>query len=459
MWLHPRKGPTEAAARAAIDPETVDKLTRWYKGEGDRDDEIRAIALVRLARSRQLWFACDCLDQDHAPPLLAPACLSTVRTWYLRRLTGEGRAEHHDDCPFRREQVVKAEREARRASAIKRPEQWFSAVDPRPIHLAQRPESNRPNAADETGRLPRLARLLRLLLERAGFDRVDCHKWNREAGIADAFRAVRTAAEGLQVAPGVGLPSLLFTHPKAVESGQLLGVLTRAERSWPRGHAAQAFLMLYARGIDRNRILTAEGPISVGEPLCYSSQSAAEVEADSNVAIGRPAGKLKPGAPWLCLVAYGRPPEGGSIRPLKAWAEPVLSSQSFMPVRTEGERAVLKALQAIGPGLAKRGVTVTATRPLFGEEATDSAELELIQLEIVARETGEIFNLAIEARDGLEPSKHADRRVLDLSNDVADPERIRKHLWGRILRETETAGQGGPLWQRRSPNDRIPASP
>jgi hypothetical protein len=421
MWLCARQGTGREAIRFEIDQETVDRLTRWYSGNGDRRDELRSIALLRLARRKGQWIGCDCLGDQTAPPLLAPACLSVARTWYLRRLTGPSRPRHRNGCPFAVEQAS-APSTTTHVPDVE-PSHWFRAIDPPPRHMAKR-AAKASAAANRTASLtPRLGRLCHLMMQRAGLTRLIL--WNlANHGIARQFEKLHQANRALMIAPERPLGDLLFIHQRDLVSGAVQRELTRRCDNWPRGHAPQAFVLAYARGIDQNRILTADGPITIG---VEHAQSDDEPSVTYRGAILSPPVKPRPGGPWLCLVVVGRPPEGGMVQPLKAWAEPILSGRAFFPVRTDFERTILWTLLSAAPAMAARGTQVEAYRPLFGEHAQAAG----LQFRILDQDTGEVRCLTINTV-GAGLDDYGGGRT-SLRDDLSDAKALRKRLWRQMM--------------------------
>lgn len=443
MWLCARQGTGREATRLEIDQETVDRLTRWYSGHGDRGDELRSIALVRLARRKGQWIACDCLGDQTAPPLLAPACLSVSRTWYLRRLTGPSRPRHRNNCPFAVEQ------ETVPSTTTQLPDvelsHWFRAIEPPPRHMAKR-AATASAAANRTASLtPHLGRLCHLMMQRAGLTRLTL--WDRaNHGIARQFEALYQANCALMIAPERPLGDLLFSHQRDLVSGAVQRELTRRFDNWPRGHAPQAFVLAYARGIDQNRILTADGPITIG---VKHAQSGDEPAVTYRGSILSPSLIPRPGGPWLCLIVVGRPPEGGMVQPLKAWAEPILSGRAFFPVRTDFERTILWTLLSAAPAMAARGTQVEAFRPLFGKDPLAAG----LQFEIVDHATGEVRHLSVNTIGaGLEDMSGG---RTTLREDLADAKSLRKRLWRQLMPPRFMSSIGdGPSMPLRPQEDR-----
>lgn len=265
MWLvpHMTSGKT---SRHVIPPEARAALVRWYTGEGSDADHRASMTLVTGARERHLWFACDCLGDDERPPLLSPAYLSEAETYYLRRLTSSHRLrpEHRDDCPFFREQSAPRLREKLRPEAreIDEIDQFFLAHRLAPEKLAQRPDEAEVDDRARGVAIPRLARLLWMLMDRASLNRIP---FLPESGdeppldLGKGFALVKRHAEPLEVAPGVPLAPHLYTHVEPFERLQLHARLRQAARTWPEGFAPQAFMLLYTENFSGNTLQLAQG--------------------------------------------------------------------------------------------------------------------------------------------------------------------------------------------------------
>jgi hypothetical protein len=344
MWLVAR-GAKTAAGGDAVAPALADTLRIWYSGDGDHRDEEAALMLVRHARSQGLWLACDC-QGEHDAPMLSPALLSEADTYYLRRLTGRGRAEHRLDCPFFREQVL-ITLKTRRPPARISPDGYFAALKPAPLALAQAPDddvSPRDSASHGT---PRLAKLLWRLLDLSGRTTIPAHEAD-ERSIAAEFAAIRALAERIEVAPGIALARVLFTHPRDWESRRAFAVLRDLAKTWPRGHEPQAFLLVFARAFHEHSIETSGGVIDIATRVRHPGTRDAPIAG-----------------PNLALVAIGNHPDVRGYAAQRAWAQPVFSGQRFVPVDSNFDRDVVEALIAARRILNGSGLDLSATKPLF----------------------------------------------------------------------------------------------
>src|SRR3546814_18536523 len=70
--------------------------------------------------------------------------------------------------------------------------------------------------------------------------------WSSDVCSSDLFGALKTAAAGFEVAPGVGLAEHFWTHPVALHNGEAAASLLRTARN---GHSIHGFAVLYATDV------------------------------------------------------------------------------------------------------------------------------------------------------------------------------------------------------------------
>ena len=344
MWLV-TKGAKNGAGGTAIDPALAETLRIWYSGAGDHRDEEASLLLVRHARRNHLWLACDCQNVQ-ATPMLSPALLSEADTYYLRRLTGRSRTEHHLDCPFFREQAMTSER-TERAPARNTPDGFFAVLKPAPLALAQAPDDEKRPRDSASHGTPRLAKLLWRLLElsgRAGIPAVETD----ERTIAAEFAAIRALAEQIPVAPGIPLARVLFTHPRDWTSKRVFAVLRELSKSWPKGHEPQAFMLIFAGRVHEHSIETSEGLIDIATRVRHPGTRDAPISG-----------------PHLTLIAIGNHPDVRGYAAQRAWAQPVHNGHRFIPIDSDFDREIVDALIAARRILASDNITLSARKPLF----------------------------------------------------------------------------------------------
>ena len=197
--------------------------------------------MVVKARTHGQWIACDCLGADTPPPLMSPAYLSEAETYYLRRLTSERqkRPEHEDDCPFFREQAPPRFRERRSAvpPMIDEPQGLFTAPQACSGEARRQSDESEPDDRTRGVTIPRLARLLWLLMEMSAVNVVEPlpPDSGRDSSMAKEFARLRSAAERLFVAPGIPLSKHFYTHIEPYQRNVVFARLRKAAQTWPTG--------------------------------------------------------------------------------------------------------------------------------------------------------------------------------------------------------------------------------
>ncbi|MGF7151654.1 hypothetical protein FHS96_005320 [Sphingomonas zeicaulis] len=397
MWLIDRHSDGLVGWRKALPLELRKALVRWYVGEGTHKDEEAGIVLVQQARIGECWIACDCLPPDKAPPILTPAYLSEAETYYLRRLTGSGRSEHRPECPFFRDHATNRVSEQRsRQTPAAPPAGFFEVIKPAPANLAQRPESDSVDDRTRHASVPRLARLLWRLMNAAGVNHTPPYAEDfPDRSIATEFKALIGAAGQMEIAPAMQLARAFWTHAQPLHSKRIYATLRELGRQWPRDHAPQGFLALYANAFQAETIYAAGS-----EPVVIANR----VQSPSV------RGNLIKG-PYLVLVVVGQYPEARGFAPLRAYAQPIYSGQRFVPVDSNFEREVYRGLLGVRRDLHRAGVDLAINKPVF-DRLTDlgTCRPDFI-LEARSRSTGEIRQLVVEAMGFATPEYLDAKRV------------------------------------------------
>jgi len=382
MWLIHRQSSGLGPGRIPLPPLVRDALVRWYIGKGSRSDEEAGITLVQQARIGHKWIACDCLSPTDIPPILTPAFLSEAETYYLRRLTGNGRAEHDPACPFFREQATNRISEVRnRNTPLEPPDGYFEVLRPAPEKLAQAPDGQNIDDRTRQASVPRLARLLWRLILLSGLNRCPpLREDNPDRSISDEFRTLSSAAARIEIAPGIELGRAFWTHAQALHSKRVYASLREISHQWPRGHAPQAFLALFAHKV-RGQTIHVAG----ADPVVVANRVQSPSTRDEPV-----------GGPYLVLVVAGQYPEAHGYAPLRAYAQPIFSGHRFMPVASEFERSLLRELLRLRGALDRDGVDLVIERPVFDRLTMTGLQRPDFILEARSRITGEIGQIAID---------------------------------------------------------------
>ncbi len=349
MWLV-GKDTTGKTGRVAISDELKAALVRWYTGRGSEADHRACVSLVSTARENHKWIACDCLGAERPPPLMSAAYLSFQETYYLRRLTS--RPGHEPGCPFHLPQAPPRIRETVKDSlyAIGLPKGLFSAHQKAPEKLAQRPEDIEPDDRSRGVAIPRLGKLLWLLLERAGSNILrELPPTGRRAGsISEEMRHLKRAAQGLDIAPGIRLSDHLYTNAIDYEKRRVHARLRAAAETWPPEFAPQAFLLLEASEVTSSEVVTGLGTVEIRNRIQHTGIIRAEVEP-----------------PFLVLAVVGEHSRREGYLALRAYAQPVFSGNQFVPAERDHDREVLRALQQAQYELRRLGVRMAVKKVLF----------------------------------------------------------------------------------------------
>ena len=353
MWLV-AKGAKTANEGETVDPALAETLRIWYQGQGDHVDEKHALVLVRHARRNRQWIACNCRGEA-GTPMLSPVLLTEADTYYLRRLTGRDRTEHVVACPFFRAQQLTKTTRSDKSPARNVADGFFAVLKPAPIALAQAPATDTPTRDSASHGTPRLAKLLWRLLEASGRTTIPAVEAGERA-IAEEFAAIRRVAEQIEVAPGIQLARVLFTHPRDWQSRRAFAVLRELSARWPKGHEPQAFLLVYARAIHEQSIETSDGAIEIATRVRHPGTRETPIAG-----------------PELALIAIGNHPDVRGYAAQRAWAQPIYNGQRFMPIERDFDRDVLDALLATRRILARDGVALTATKPMFDQITPEGA--------------------------------------------------------------------------------------
>lgn len=354
MWLVQKFSNGTASNRVAIPPEIHDPMLRWYIGEGGVAEEAVGVELVRSAKHHDRWLACECRGAAVPPPLLSPAYMTVAQTYYLRRLTGTGRPPHDPTCPFHRDQAdYLRDRSERSRAAVTPPQGYFAVLAPLREHLAQKTASQ-PDTRASGASIPRLAKLLWLLIQRAGADTVGAIGNRAKPSLALEFQRLKAAAANLEIAPGILLSRFLFTHPEDFRRRRIYAQLREAAPTWPSGHEPGAFLLLYAKAVTAREIILVEG-----EPILVASD------------ISKPPRKHIDAGPYLVLVAIGTDQKTKGYAALSAYAQPILNGHHFIPVQTTRERQLLALVLKLQWQLRDAGIASVIEKPTFDVDTPD----------------------------------------------------------------------------------------
>ena len=352
MWLIP-KDTSGMTNRVAISDGLKAALVRWYIGKGDEADHRASVSLVVTSRENGKWLACDCLAEDRSPPLMSPAYLSFQETYYLRRLTA--RPSHSPRCPFYMPQAPQRIRETGRDTLyeIEQPKGLFNAHQKAPEKLAQKPDESEPDDRSRGVAIPRLGKLLWLLLERARSNvlRELPPEGPRDGSISAEMRRLREVAGQFEIAPGIKLAHHFYTNAIEYEKCKVHARLREAEDDWPEEYAPQAFLLLEASEVTSSEIVTGLGTVQIRNRIQHTGIIRAEVQP-----------------PFLVLAVVGEHSKREGYRALRAYAQPVFTGNQFVPAERDHDRDILLELQKAQYSLRRHGIRMAVKKILFDIE-------------------------------------------------------------------------------------------
>ena len=405
MWLVPRHS-RGLSLRTPVPDVVRDALVRWYGGEGSEADHRASVTMVVKARTHEQWIACNCLGECEPPPLMSPAYLSEAETYYLRRLTAkrQRRPEHDHDCPFYREQAPQRFREKRSADppVIHEPDGLFIAHRLAPEKLAEAPDNAEPDDRSRGVAIPRLARLLWLLMDMAHVNEVDPlpARAGRGTTMASEFGRLRRTAQRLNIAPGIPLSDHFYTHIDPFERNVVFARLRKAAKDWPAALAPQAFLALYANDISGTTLFLGKGK---------------ELDLKTRVQYS---GSLI-GPPYLVLVVVGEHNPRDGYAALRGFAQPVARTSNFVPVHNAYERKIACDLLDLQYHLRRRAIHLGFKRPLFDMPSNAGPVRPDFVLDIRDNQTGELIETALEIIAREDPDYlAAKRRQLDTLSEA-----------------------------------------
>lgn len=383
MWLIDRYSEGLSGPRIPVPPLVRAALVRWYVGGESRTDQEAGIMLVQQARLGAKWIACDCLGSDCQPPILLPVFLSEAETYYLRRLTSSGRAEHLTDCPFFRDQATNQISQVRSPETEADPHAgYFEVLHPAPEKLAQDPAKDSTDDRTRNASLPKLARLLWRLINVSGLNVIATISAEPdERAITSEFRKLRAAAARLEIAPGIELGRAFWTHAQALESKRAYACIRALSSTWPPGHAPQGFLTIFCQELRGATIYPAGSP-----PIVVANRVQSPSVRNTPVK-----------GPFLVIILIGQYPEAGGLAPLRAYAQPIFSGNRFVPVESEFERSVLRALLAARRDFIREEIDIAIEKPVFDVLTPLGACRPDFLLEARSRRTGKIRQLVVEA--------------------------------------------------------------
>jgi hypothetical protein len=260
---------------------------------------------------------------------------------------------------------------------LTRPCPEIKAATPLKLHHAVGHDHDRTRNAST----PRLARLLWRLLDSAGCNLIAPLGMGYEWSIREEFAALGRAACKIEIAPGVELARAFWTHARPLETKTVYGTLRAMAPKWPKTHAPQGFVALYAKAIKGNEIHVPDG-----EPVIIATRVQSPSIRGNHIS-----------GPYIILVVAGEYPEARGYAPLRAYAQPIYNGRMFVPVESDFERKALRAILDTQRVLHAQGVDMAISKPLFDSMTPNGPCRPDFILEARSRMTGELRTVVVEA--------------------------------------------------------------
>ncbi len=215
---------------------------------------------------------------------------------------------------------------------------------------------------------PVLAARLWELLAAAGSNVIPAPTIKPVSSLPEEFETIFEAAAAFDIMPQVSLQKLLWTRSGPYWNGDIGRVL----RDLPRQNSElppSAAVLLYAQGAGRRAAL-----LGHAQPF---------------VVTGEILGDLEVPGPFLVLLQC-RLDALGKAEPVRGYAQAILGSQNFMPVRSAFERDVFKALIALQAKLDTHGLDCSIRRDLRDDGPASVLEIS------IARDGDERYQLRVQ---------------------------------------------------------------
>ena len=305
--------------------EAIRQVASGVQNEGLKE---LVLAVMKRARTNNLWLGCDCRSEVGRRPVVAP-CRNDRGTDYWRVLTGR-QLLHDQSCVFYRSHVRRKKEDLWNRPARTVPVGYFSVLRERPDDLQVSEQSKRAGTESVRGggRRPALSQLLLMLLERADLNllrSVDGFKQKR-----DWRRGIWGIMDNLKIAPGRPLRDLWFDHVRMWNGNLVFQRVRTAARDWPAGHKPQGFLCWVVRDMDDLGI----GTTANGNRVDVVSGVGCPVIGGNRIKW-----------PYLFLGAVGLPKGRSGYECLEGYAQPIVATDCLVPVDSNQERRAFGTLR------------------------------------------------------------------------------------------------------------------
>ena len=327
--------------------EAIRQVASGVQNEGLKE---LVLAVMKRARTNNLWLGCDCRSEVGRRPVVAP-CRNDRGTDYWRVLTGR-QLLHDQSCVFYRAHVRRKMEDLWNRPARTAPVGYFSVLRERVDGLEVSEPSKRAGSESvrRGARRPALSQLLLMLLECADLNRLRSRDGFKQK--SDWQSAIRRITNGLKIAPERPLRDLWFDHVRMWNGKVVYARVRTAARDWPAGHKPQGFLCWVVEDVDEFRIGT------------IAKRNRVEVVSG----VGCPViGGNRVRGPYLFLGAVGLPRGKSGYECLEGYAQPIVARDCLVPVDSRQERRAFGTLRTTVRILGAEfpGAVIELAKPVF----------------------------------------------------------------------------------------------
>lgn len=179
-----------------------------------------------------------------------------------------------------------------------------------------------------------------------------------DPSLLDELAALHAASADIEVVPGLRLSEVFWTHHSHLRNGDVAARLKAVGRRavTTPGGMVSGFIATYAT--------------HVRSPLLYGPKRLPLRVKEGVATVGAA------GGPYLALVQCGLSADGNA-EALRAFAHPIYHARRFVPVTSELERDVLRALEALQIALDAHGVECDVERRIEGGANRDTPRIVL----------------------------------------------------------------------------------
>ncbi|MFC0808957.1 hypothetical protein ACFHWW_26550 [Ensifer sp. P24N7] len=341
-------------------------LRAWYGHSSTEDDERIALAVIKRAKTMDGWIECDCLS-GRFRSLLAP--IQQEKTFTLRRLTAkdgdphqhEDRPNHADTCPFRVDKDSAPALFDRGYNLRPLPNQERTYVDALPAipnRLADLDAPDQTRTLERNDRPSKLGAVLWRLLDKAGMNVVPPLQDTPKYGLSEQVAKLRHSARELRVLRTWSLGALMSTWAADYwnPASRWQELLEKSRPDWPETLRRTGFMLLFSTSVSAQAI----SPASDSRKIDIHSKVRQPLRGD-------PASR----GPFLTILNVDfQENDGGPIRAIHAYAQPVYNGDTLFPVESGFERDVAHLLFWLQQSLfeAAPQLRIRIVKPLFAWE-------------------------------------------------------------------------------------------